>query len=61
MGWQPASTLQDDIKNEIKEWWLEVRGPLALDARKKLLKGSLALGVAATIMMRTAHRLEDWI
>lgn len=57
MGWQDASTL----RGEVKGWWHDVRGPLAMDVRARLIKGSLTLGAVAVIMARAANRLEDYI
>lgn len=56
-GWNPPRTLRD----EAIELWLEVRGPLAMDLRRRLLKGVMVAGAAAVVMNRAARQLESWI
>jgi hypothetical protein len=56
-GWEPRPTL----KGELYGWWLEVRGPLALDVRRRLLTGVLVAGAAAVVMNRAARKLEEYI
>lgn len=56
MGWRADSGLTDVVR----DWWAEIKPGLAVDVRTKLVRSSLALGVAATIAMRAANRIGDW-
>lgn len=49
------------LSAELRDMWLEYRGPLAMGARRRLLRAVLVAGSVAVLANRAANTLERWI